>query len=423
MCDELNTRECYKCKKIKDLSQFYFRKESGNYRHDCKDCFNGRGPINYSRRVVKTQLEIDIERGWKNCEACKKDESLDFFRLMKSNSTPCYSNKCYKCNNNKIKISFLEQVAVKGVKKCIDCLDKKNLSEFRFNKDKDIYHSFCLECEKRFLQSKKLLKISEPNNPSFPSEFNKNEPKFCSFCQTEKKLIDFYFIKRTERFQNCCIQCHSNKIKNPRIKALDIDLRNGWKICNVCTNKKTLDCFFFSKRDDSYAGKCQECWSKQKMAYKKNRRETDIEYRLLETMRCSVANSLRAKNHKKESKTRELLGCDIYFYRQYIENLFENGMNWKNRGNKPGTWSLDHIYPLELFDFSDQKQIEMAFNYTNTRPLWFEANNSKNDWLLDINKRARELSKEEKMEYLISKGFKIEKSPAVETGDLEFEFV
>ena len=39
-----------------------------------------------------------------------------------------------------------------------------------------------------------------------------------------------------------------------------------------------------------------------------------------------------------------------------------------------GMWHVDHIIPCASFDFSDPKQQELCFHYTNLQPLWAEDN-------------------------------------------------
>jgi hypothetical protein len=63
----------------------------------------------------------------------------------------------------------------------------------------------------------------------------------------------------------------------------------------------------------------------------------------------------------------ELLGCDIEFYKSYLESMFKLGMTWDNYGPK---WHIDHIKPCNSFDLTDVEQQKECFNYKNTQPLW-----------------------------------------------------
>lgn len=57
---------------------------------------------------------------------------------------------------------------------------------------------------------------------------------------------------------------------------------------------------------------------------------------------CRIRSALLSN---KTRKTIEYLGISIADYRDYLENLFEEGTTWDNYG-KPTGWQIDHITPL-----------------------------------------------------------------------------
>ncbi len=58
-------------------------------------------------------------------------------------------------------------------------------------------------------------------------------------------------------------------------------------------------------------------------------------------------------------------------------------MNWGNHGNGNEKWNVDHIKPLVAFNLHDLKEQELAFHYTNLRPLVKEENIKKSDDITD----------------------------------------
>ena len=66
----------------------------------------------------------------------------------------------------------------------------------------------------------------------------------------------------------------------------------------------------------------------------------------------------------------ELLGCDLEYFKEWIEDQFEDGMTWENHGE----WHLDHVKPLASFDLTDPEQVEEASIFFNFQPLWAEDN-------------------------------------------------
>jgi len=79
----------------------------------------------------------------------------------------------------------------------------------------------------------------------------------------------------------------------------------------------------------------------------------------------------RAKKGEELCSWRDLIGCTILQFKEYIENQFVDGMSWENHGNGDNKWNIDHIQPLCTFNLMDLEQQKIAFHYSNTRPLWF----------------------------------------------------
>ena len=57
-------------------------------------------------------------------------------------------------------------------------------------------------------------------------------------------------------------------------------------------------------------------------------------------------------------------GLDIQNLRDWFEIQFEPGMSWENFGQK---WQLDHIVPVTCFDFSNEAELRMCWNFINIR--------------------------------------------------------
>ena len=75
----------------------------------------------------------------------------------------------------------------------------------------------------------------------------------------------------------------------------------------------------------------------------------------------------------------ELLGISLDKYADYLESLFLNGMTWYNYGRGENQWLIDHIIPLSQFNWKNQDDLFICFNYKNTQPLWHKQNLIKKD--------------------------------------------
>lgn len=123
--------------------------------------------------------------------------------------------------------------------------------------------------------------------------------------------------------------------------------------------------------------KNKEIINSNKKYQEKLRRNTDSSYRLITNQRTRITNIL--KKHK-TNKTLNLIGCSAEFLRNYLENKFQEGMNWDNYG-KYG-WHVDHIIPCSSFDLIDIEQQKICFHYSNLQPLWAKDNLQKSNKIL-----------------------------------------
>ena len=102
-------------------------------------------------------------------------------------------------------------------------------------------------------------------------------------------------------------------------------------------------------------------------------------------MRHLLQSRLHAalRGELKAAKTQELLGCDLQFFKDFIEAKFKPGMNWQNHGSGDGKWQIDHILPCASFNLTDVEQQKKCFHYSNMQPLWAHENlekSNKLDW-------------------------------------------
>ena len=176
------------------------------------------------------------------------------------------------------------------------------------------------------------------------------------------------------------------------------------KECRKCKLQKPLDSFSLDKNGKlGRRGSCKVCekpmhslaskrryqtnkekrrqqmkvWAKQNPAklreYHHKRQKSDINYRVKRSIRARLYTALK-ENYKQDSSI-SYLGCDLVFFKEYISNMFTEGMSWDNYGK----WHIDHIKPLALFDLSIEEEIKKASHYTNLQPLWAKENLLKRD--------------------------------------------
>jgi hypothetical protein len=89
-----------------------------------------------------------------------------------------------------------------------------------------------------------------------------------------------------------------------------------------------------------------------------------------------IRKSIKKGEYTKQSKTYDILGIDYKGFKNHIENLFIDGMNWNNHGK----WHYDHIVPL--VSANTYEEIIKLNHYTNIQPLWAKDNLKKGSKIL-----------------------------------------
>ena len=92
----------------------------------------------------------------------------------------------------------------------------------------------------------------------------------------------------------------------------------------------------------------------------KNKRETDVKFRLISNTRNRIYNSL--KGMTKQSSTKDISGIDIETYKKGIEYQMTPEMNWSNI-------EIAQVKAICLYDVSKDEELGEAFNWKSTQPL------------------------------------------------------
>jgi hypothetical protein len=71
-------------------------------------------------------------------------------------------------------------------------------------------------------------------------------------------------------------------------------------------------------------------------------------------------------------------GLDIENMRKWLEVQFEEGVTWDDFARK---WQFDHIIPVTYFDFSDESELKLCWNFINIRVEPFKRNKDRGNRL------------------------------------------
>ena len=129
-----------------------------------------------------------------------------------------------------------------------------------------------------------------------------DDMKRWSKCKNEKGLSEFNSRRDTLKYRNQCRDC--NKLIKKKYQTINKDKINLYNK-NYFQHKK-------NKINES----------------RKNRRKTDVNFRLICNTRRRINHALNGKS--KSSSTRDVLGIDIDLYRKWIEYQMTPEKNWSN---------------------------------------------------------------------------------------------
>ena len=214
--------------------------------------------------------------------------------------------------------------------------------------------------------------------------------KICKKCGTEKELNMFTKNMRNDKCKKCISEYNKecyidkdrqyilifNKHFKEEIKEYNSLLMSIYykdyrenpnnKIKKSINDKKSKDknkIYFKEKSLIYYKENKYKIIAYQK-EYKSNRKKYDPTYKLYFNVSSLIRNSFKYVNHRKNSKTADILGCPIKDFKIYLEKQFINDMSWTNHGTY---WDIDHIIPISTA--LNEADIIRLNHYTNLQPL------------------------------------------------------
>jgi hypothetical protein len=218
--------------------------------------------------------------------------------------------------------------------------------------------------------------------------------KLCPTCKIEKSIDDYGKNKtRKDGIQReckkCCYSHHNKHYHSKKSPRLNNTVPEGYKTCTCCNETLILSEFKPQKNGRfGVTSLCKVCFNTKWNQYQqqtgqqnnrnKIRRQTDPQYKIKQILRGRYLDAI--KRHTTGGKVNkfhsaiDLIGCNIEFYKQHIEQQFKHDMTWKNHGV---LWEIDHIKPCASFDLTDPNQQKECFHYLNTQPLYYSDNRSK----------------------------------------------
>ncbi len=264
------------------------------------------------------------------------------------------------------------------MKLCKGCNIEKEESEFEARRDNHgRLRPKCFECineikKKYSTQDRRKRGQSVLQPPPKPV----GRTKTCFQCDDVKDLSDFPLRSDSaDGHENQCKTCKYAAVARYK-SEVDLGLRelrtepeitDEGKVCRVCDTMKPLE--EYSVRNDiahGYRTECKECQNKSMAIYQKERIASDEDFKIRRSESGKVWRCII------NGQSVNSLGIKSSTVRAFFEYKFQldGGLSWNNYGNPgKGSWTIDHVIPLSLFDLTQPEEFAIAFNWKNTQPL------------------------------------------------------
>lgn len=205
--------------------------------------------------------------------------------------------------------------------------------------------------------------------------------KYCPQCKVNKNANLFYQVKNG--LSSYCKEClkertktwnkkNRTKINIYRRKKYDKEKnklycakyysKNKLKVLKINKNYRDKNKDIINEKIRNFRKRPDV---KEKIKIYNNKRYRDnINYKIKKCLSSRLRKFVFENVNKKNIL--ELLDCDLFTFKLWIECQFDKKMSWQNYGKY---WHIDHVIPCYYFDLNILKNQKKCFNWKNLRPL------------------------------------------------------
>jgi hypothetical protein len=197
--------------------------------------------------------------------------------------------------------------------------------------------------------------------------------RICARCKQEIPIVLFWKSKhKISGLADYCIPCNKKINKETYLKNKEKRLEEA-KIYRDANKEKYKEYFKIYKH--KHKDEIREKYKPHVREYQKNKRQTDIQYKIKNALSCRIRGSIKNKNGKRSI---DIVGYTIAELKQHLEKQFTKGMSWDNYGQ----WEIDHRIPISSFDLTNEAEIKECWALSNLQPIWKIENRLKSNKIL-----------------------------------------
>lgn len=182
----------------------------------------------------------------------------------------------------------------------------------------------------------------------------------------ERAQTEEYRQKRRERYAKWA-EKNKDKIRERQKEYRERNLEKSHKWAKTYREQHKEQIAEYHKK---YREKNREMLNKKAL----ERLHNNPRHKMKEQTRNMIRNALRSKNHRKNSRTKEILGCNLEFFCDYLLSTWEKRYKQKWDGEP---YHIDHIIPLATA--KTEEEIIKLCHYKNLQMLTPNDNMEKSD--------------------------------------------
>ena len=247
-------------------------------------------------------------------------------------------------------------------KKCSNCLEDKNISEFfRKPNGKVGYLSICKVCH-----SKKARLYREKNSNKL-KEYKKvyREENRDIILQREKEYRDNLDKEKVSEYNKEYFEKNKERLSEKK-KEYYLENREYFLDKQREYNKENKE--LIKLKTQNYKNRRNEL--------RNIRRKSDILFQLECRIRSLFYSTFKLSGFSKNSRTNVILGISYDEFKIHLESKFDDWMTWDNRGLYNGEfdygWDIDHIIPSS--SANTVEELLKLNHYSNLQPLCSKIN-------------------------------------------------
>jgi hypothetical protein len=212
--------------------------------------------------------------------------------------------------------------------------------------------------------------------------------KICYICKLDLDINDFGILKSSKdgyRYdcKNCRKKYRINNTESIKQKQQEYYLNNKEVLLNKNKKYREDNSTIINNHRKEYRNRPEvkeyiKLKNKEYLPIRKEKikelRKNNLNFRLSEILRSKIHKMIKGQ----KTSYQNIIGCDFEFLKKWIEFRFDENMNWNNLGS---FWQIDHILPINSFNFNNEQDKNICFHWTNLQPLQSYTNQSKSDKL------------------------------------------